>query len=385
MQSAQMPGLVRKPDDKSAAKGSAHKAQRKAGEAKRAMQGLQTCCAGQQWQTAHSLGSSGSEKRNPAEAVSRRWNIVSIYSAAFCLIQMSSTQRPPTLDPHAAARWQRIAPASSPWLHEEVASRMLDRLEWIKLQPQAWANWGAVRGGLKAHHLLAKKYPKSACFVAGAQDLRAQAATKNIAIPWWRPAAWFAATPRFEAPPAGSVDMVWANMALHEAADPQTLLAEWHKALKVGGFLMFSCLGPDTAIELREVYRHMDWPPAGHELTDMHDWGDMLVQTGFAEPVMDMERITLTYETPARLLQELAELGRNYHPARFAGLRGRGWRARLESALAQHMPKDAQGRFLLTFEVIYGHALKAQPKIRVNGMSSVSVEDMRSMLQSGRG
>ena len=74
----------------------------------------------------------------------------------------------------------------------------------------------------------------------------------------------------------------------HRKADPQTLLADWHKALKVNGFLMFSCLGPDTAIELREVYRQLGWPPAGHELTDMHDWGDMLVQAGFAEPVMDM-------------------------------------------------------------------------------------------------
>ena len=297
---------------------------------------------------------------------------------------MQPTQRPPTLDPNAAARWQRIAPAASPWLHEEVASRMLDRLQWIKLQPKAWANWGAVRGGLKAHHTLARKYAKSACFVAGAQDLRVQLATKTVANPWWRPAAWFAPATRFEAPPAASVDMVWANMALHEAADPQNLLAQWHKALKVGGFLMFSSLGPDTAIELREVYRQMGWPPAGHELTDMHDWGDMLVQTGFAEPVMDMERITLTFETPARLLQELAELGRNYHPARFAALRGRGWRTGLEEALDRYVPKGPDGRLSLTFEVIYGHALKATPKISVSNLSSVSVEEMRSMLRAGR-
>jgi hypothetical protein len=58
--------------------------------------------------------------------------------------------RPPTLDPVAADRWQRMAPAVSPWLHEEVAQRMQDRLQWIKLQPQAWAHWGAVRGGSEA-------------------------------------------------------------------------------------------------------------------------------------------------------------------------------------------------------------------------------------------
>lgn len=261
---------------------------------------------------------------------------------------------------------------------------MLDRLQWIKLQPQSWAHWGAVRGGLKAHAQLASKYPKSECFVLETQEQQVNAAIDSIAIPWWNPAGWAQKSTRFEVPPVASMDMVWANMALHEAADPQTLLAQWHKMLKVGGFLMFSCLGPDTAIELREVYSQLGWPPAGHELTDMHDWGDMLVQTGFAEPVMDMERITLTYETPARLLQELAELGRNYHPARFAALRGRGWRARLEGALEKRLAKGPDGRFSLTFEVIYGHALKPQPRLSVSALSSVSIDDMRSMLKGPR-
>ena len=295
---------------------------------------------------------------------------------------MTSTQRPPTLDPTAVARWQRVAPLASPWLHEEVASRMQDRLQWIKLQPTSWAHWGAMRGGLKTHAQLALKYPKANCFVTETSVERARSAMDSIALSWWNPRGWGRKAVRFEQPPPASVDMLWANMALHEAADPQALLAEWHKALKLNGFLMFSCLGPDTAIELREVYRQLGWPPAGHELTDMHDWGDMLVQAGFAEPVMDMERITLTYETPARLLQELAELGRNFHPARFAALRGRHWKARLEALLAEHLVKGDDGRLSLTFEVIYGHALKPQPKISVSALSSVSVEDMRSMLKN---
>jgi len=295
------------------------------------------------------------------------------------------TERPPTLDPVAVARWQRVAPLASPWLNEEIASRMLDRLQWIKLQPQAWAHWGALRGGLKSHQKLIEKYPKSLCFIVEDQQKRAQEAIKNIAYRWWQLAGWFRPAARFETPPAASVDMLWANMALHEAADPQALLGQWHNALKVDGFLMFSCLGPDTAIELRELYQQLGWPPAGHDLTDMHDWGDMLVQAGFAEPVMDMERITLTYETPARLLQELAELGRNFHPARFAGLRGRRWRGKLHSELTEHLKTGPDGRLSLTFEVIYGHALKAQPKVKVSAMSSVSVRDMRSMLGIGQG
>ncbi len=296
---------------------------------------------------------------------------------------MTSSSRPPTLDPQAVSRWQKAAPLASPWLHEEVASRMQDRLQWIKLQPEAWAHWGALRGGMAAHAELVKKYPGAKCFVAETQEIRADIASKKIAKPWWSPGQWRGGSTHFALPPQGSVDMLWANMALHESADPQALLAQWHQALKVGGFLMFSCLGPDTARELRMLYAQLGWPPAGHELTDMHDWGDMLVQTGFAEPVMDMERITLTYETPARLLQELAEIGRNFHPARFGALRGRAWRARLEQTLAERLT-GADGRLALTFEVIYGHALKAAPKFKVSPLSAVSVADMRSMLQSGR-
>ena len=293
---------------------------------------------------------------------------------------MTTTSRPPTLDPSAVSRWQRIAPPASPWLNEEVARRMQERLQWIKLQPQAWAHWGALRGGMQAHSQLAARYPGSACFIVEMRDGRAQEAIKNIVKPWWRPSQWRAASPRFEAPPPDSVDMLWANMALHESADPQALLAAWHQALKVNGFLMFSCLGPDTVRELRAMYALLGWPPAGHELTDMHDWGDMLVQTGFAEPVMDMERITLTYESPARLLRELAELGRNFHPGRFPALRGRQWKARLERELAARLA-GADGRLSLTFEVIYGHALKGAPKFRLSARSAVSEADMRRMLR----
>ena len=257
---------------------------------------------------------------------------------------------------------------------------MLDRLQWIKLQPKSWAHWGAVRGGLKTHAKLAAKYPKSECFVIQAQLNQAQAAIKIIANSWWKALLPGAKKTHFSYPPPASVDMLWANMALHEASAPQALLAQWHQALRVGGFLMFSCLGPDTAIELRALYQQLGWPPAGHDLTDMHDWGDMLVQAGFAEPVMDMERITLTFETPARLLAELAELGRNFHPARFAGLRGRAWRTKLEQALAQRLAVAPDGRLSLTFEVIYGHALKPVPKVKVSSLSAVSVQDMRSML-----
>ena len=167
--------------------------------------------------------------------------------------------------------------------------------------------------------------------------------------------------------------MVWANMALHMDEDPQALIAQWHRSLAVDGFLMFSCFGPDTLHELRGIYESMGWPVLSHDFTDMHDWGDMLVAAGFAEPVMDMERITLTFETPERLLMELRGLGRNLHPKRFPGLRGRKWYAQLRAAVAK-MPLQ------ITFEIIYGHAFKPAPRLSMRAETVLSLAQMREAL-----
>ena len=178
--------------------------------------------------------------------------------------------------------------------------------------------------------------------------------------------------------------MVWANMALHTAVAPQTLLHTWHNLLATDGFLMFSSLGPDTLRELQPIYQRMGWGLPSHAFTDMHDWGDMLVQAGFAEPVMDMERITLTFGTPERLLQELRELGRNLQVARFPGLRGRQWQKEWLQAVANQGSRDPQGALRLTFEVVYGHALKPAGRARVLPESQIGLGDMRQMLSRGR-
>jgi malonyl-CoA O-methyltransferase len=295
---------------------------------------------------------------------------------------MASSDRPPTIDPVAAARWERAAPAVSPWLHEEVGRRMEERLEWIRRTPEAWADWEPVRGGLEAHGLVANRYAKSRVIVVEPQEARAAVARERLAKPWWRRLGGGPGL-AFGPVPAGGVQMLWANMRLHTAADPLALIRQWHEALAVDGFLMFSCLGPDTLRELRGLYGALGWPAPCHEFTDMHDWGDMLVHSGFAEPVMDMERITLAFDAPARLLQELRELGANLHPGRFAALRGRGWHARLQEALVAQL-RGADGKLALTFEIIYGHALKPLPRARVGEQSAVPLSDMRAMLQGAR-
>jgi malonyl-CoA O-methyltransferase len=290
----------------------------------------------------------------------------------------------PGLDPVAAQRWLVRPCTQSPWLHEEVASRMAERLQWFREPPTSWLHWEPVNGGLAAHRLLRERMPQARCHVVARRWDLALAATCEPAQRPWNPLAW----KRSHQPEAASGDtrvgMVWANMALHFEARPQGLLKSWHSQIETDGFLMFSCLGPDSLRELRAVWARAGWPEPAHAFTDMHDWGDMLVHSGFAEPVMDMERLSLSYSSAEALLAELRELGRNVSSARFSALRSRDWRARLCAALERELPRDAEGRLLLSFEIIYGHAFKAAPRPALGPTQAVSVEDMRAMLRSTR-
>jgi malonyl-CoA O-methyltransferase len=288
----------------------------------------------------------------------------------------------PGLDPVAAQRWLKRRHADSPWLHEEVASRMIERLQWFRDPPASWLHWEPVIGGLQAHRRLQDSLPLAPSW-AWLEDRQAltrlsQGRTRR----GWRLLPWPRASGVSKlASPDTSVGMLFANMVLHQVARPQTLLKQWHQKVDVGGFLMFSCLGPDSLAELRDVYAQEGWHAPAHAYTDMHDWGDMLVHGGFAEPVMDMERIVLTFSSASALLDELRAMGRNLSVARFPSVRPKGWRQRLERSIEQRCARTDDGRLRLTFEIIYGHAFKAEPRQVRTGSQSVSIEEMRAMLR----
>jgi malonyl-CoA O-methyltransferase len=293
----------------------------------------------------------------------------------------------PGMDIVAARRWQSRRFVASPWLHEEVASRMSERLAWIREKPASWMHWEPVLGGVQGHHRVKAWAEQAPCYLMAHRAQEALAAVKaglGPVRPFWHPARWGgAAAPQM----AGSdtvVGMLWANMALHHEPTPQALLRQWSAHVAEGGFLMFSCLGPDTLRELRAVYQHAGWPPPSHAFTDMHDWGDMLVHSGFAEPVMDMERVTLSYSNAASLLDELRGLGRNLSVGRHERVRSRSWLNHMHAAIEKELPRSDDGRLLLTFEIIYGHAFKPQGRPMGGRSQTVSVDEMRAMLRAPR-
>jgi malonyl-CoA O-methyltransferase len=165
---------------------------------------------------------------------------------------------------------------------------------------------------------------------------------------------------------------VWSNLALAWSHDPAATLREWHRVLETGGLLMFSSYGPDTLQELRRAFAAVDAAPHVHPFVDMHDLGDALVAAGFADAVMDMEMLTLTYGSPAALLAELRASGRrNAHAARRRGLTGRRAWARMIAACAA-LARD--GRIPASFEIVYGHAWKAAPRALADGRAIVKFD-----------
>jgi malonyl-CoA O-methyltransferase len=281
---------------------------------------------------------------------------------------------PRAIDRAALARGQRrlTAAATAPWLHGEVARRMAERLALVKAVPATVIDFRARAGA--SGPVLRAAYPKAARVAVEAQP-GAQRSS------WW-PWARREATVAEDDLPDGQAQLLWANMALHHVQDPASLLARWRAALAVDGFVMFSTLGPDTLKMLRGIYRDAGWGPPHAPFVDMHDLGDMLVQAGFADPVMDQEVLRLTWPDPRALLAELRTLGVNADPARHAGLRTPRWRARLEAALAARAGAD--GRIALEFEIVYGHAFKPPPRVAVAGETRVAVDTLQRMAREGK-
>jgi malonyl-CoA O-methyltransferase len=277
----------------------------------------------------------------------------------------------------------------APWLHQEVGRRLAEKLAPIKLQPQSWIDWSAFLGA--SGGLVSDCYPQAQRWlVEPTQGLRqrtqrelAQSASRSWKTLWRKdaPKAWLAeelaAAPWL---PFGGVQMLWANMALHAHCDLAHMMAQWHRQLAVGGFLMCSGFGPDTARELRALYQAMGWALPTIDFIDMHDLGDELVKAGFADPVMDMERLTLTWETPQAMLAELRCWGGNVSIGRHTGLRTPRWRDDLLGQLGRRLVRP-DGRLALTIEVIYGHAIKPEPRIKLEAEARVSLDDMRRMVR----
>jgi malonyl-CoA O-methyltransferase len=234
---------------------------------------------------------------------------------------------------------QRYA-SKTPFIWHEVQTRLQERLDLLTVQPKRILN--AMARDTTAHDALSKRYPKAAVYPV----VRSQSVFWNAAQSAW--CRW-----RNSTDTPISYDLIVCNLALTWALNPVEQLREWASQLAPGGVLLFSALGPDTGRNLRLAAQQAGWvTPIAPDFVDMHDYGDMMVQAGLSTPVLDIERLSLSYSNIQRLKEDNVGLMANLHPKRLAGLAGKARFERLKAIL------NAQTPLILEFELVFGHAWK---------------------------
>ena len=260
---------------------------------------------------------------------------------------------------------------------------MDERLRLVRLKPEQLLDAGCGAG--QQIGLLHTRYP-SARYIGQDHSApllqHAQQAAKKVWPSGWRPllkklsgkpaqAQWLQTDLAHTGLAPESLDLVWSNLALHWHAAPHDVLQEWGRILRLNGLVFFSCFGPATLQEVRTAAQQAELQTATPSFVDMHDFGDLLIEKGFADPVMDQEVLTLTYANPEKLMADVKALGGNPSIGRRPGLLGRDRYQRLLAALERQRKDD--GRLHLTIEVAYGHAWRTGTLRKTAGETRVSV------------
>lgn len=259
-------------------------------------------------------------------------------------------------------------------LQREVCIRMLERLDVVRLQPARILDVGSGTGW--GTRQLGERY-KQAEVIALDIALGMLQAARGTST-WWQKLfagskqRFLCADVEALSLAARSVDMIWSNLAVQWCNDLPATFVELHRVLRVDGLLMFSTFGPDTLKELRVAFAGVDGYNHVSRFADMHDIGDMLVAAGFADPVMEMETLMLTYDDVKAVMQDLRDIGaHNATAGRASGMLGKAKWARI---VQNYETLRRDGKLPATFEIVYGHAWKAQPKTTLDGRSIIKTD-----------
>jgi malonyl-CoA O-methyltransferase len=265
-------------------------------------------------------------------------------------------------------------------LHTEVRGNLLARLDWVRLAPRVIMDAGAGTG--LAARALKRRYPKARVIALDSSPRMLQAAGRRQS--WLRRFDRVCADAERLPIASGAVDLIVSNLML-QWCSLDAVFAEFRRVLAPRGLLCFTTLGPDSLRELRSAWREVDSRTHVNQFIDMHDIGDALVRGGFAAPVLDVERYTLTYLDVGRVAADLKATGaHNATMGRARGLTGRRGFAALEAAY-ETFRRD--GRLPATYEVVFGHAWTpaiAGTRPAQDG-SAISLEDIKRQLRARRG
>jgi malonyl-CoA O-methyltransferase len=262
----------------------------------------------------------------------------------------------------------------------EVERRMAEKLDYLKIEParvlDAGCGIGSARSGLRARYPRAELVELDFSLAMLEQTRSQRGLRERLRGIGGRPREHWVCADFFRLPLRnGTLGMVWSNLALAWSSDPAATLGEFHRVLGPGGALMFSTYGPDTLKELRQAFAVVDSVAHVHAFADMHDIGDMLVAAGFDAPVMEMERINVSYADVDALALDLKRSGQTCaSAARRRGLTTpRAWR-RMQD---EYDKLRVAGSLPVTVEIVYGHAWRGRRGVTDDGRQVVRFEPAR--------
>lgn len=243
-------------------------------------------------------------------------------------------------------------------VQKEVFNRLVERLEYMLIKPGSALNLGAVAeygGGL-----LQKLYPMASIFSYETTDYFN---LENNRLPLGD----------------HSQQLIVSNLLFHWVNEPQKLLQEMSRVLDPKGVLLLTSMGVDTLKECKEAFAQVDHYPHVHDFPDMHDVGDLLLELGFIDPVVDVQTLTVNYKSVQQLFQDLRDTGAtNVHADRRRGLMGK---QRWKKMLTAYETMKNENAYPGTYEIIFGHAWGVKTQRNQNGEISISLSTLEKSVK----
>lgn len=245
-------------------------------------------------------------------------------------------------------------------LQQEVANRLVERMDYMSMKPVSILDVGSGTGFVS--QLLAARYPKTKITSLDlAFNMLKQAKSKRSFKQRWNKQFQYVNAEAENLPFAdASMELIISGLTLQWCQDLPNVFKEFRRVLAPGGLLLFSSFGPETLTELRQSWAAVDELAHVNAFADMHDVGDALMQSGFLDPVMDMEMLTVTYNDVKTVMRDLKQIGaHNVMQGRSHNITGKN---KLQKMMQAYEQFRVDGLLPVSHEIVYGHAWVPEEK-----------------------
>ncbi len=258
-------------------------------------------------------------------------------------------------------RFERAAASfdDAAFVHAVTREGLLARLQPLVVQASTVVDLGSAT--CSTSQALSKRFGRAHVVSVDLAHAMLRRGRKHRA--WFSKSSFVQATATALPFNAQSIDVIFANLLLPWIDDQTQVFAEIARVLRKGGVFAFATLGPDSLLEIRRAWSQVDDNAHVNHFSDMHDLGDGLVNAGLADPVLDVDRLSVSYDSTEKLFADLTAMGgRNALRERNRSLVGKQRFRQMSNELRK---SSTDGKITLDLELVFGHCWGAGPKMDV--------------------